>query len=168
MSYSLQSHGPHQAPLSMEFSRQEFWSGLSFPSPGDLPNPGIEPGSPALLGYPLQYSWASLVPQLVENPPAVWFDPWVGKLLWRWEWLSTAVIWTEEFHGLYSPWGHKEWDIIEQLSLSFLHCRQTLYHLSPGKPNVSWWRWLKVMTNWTFWNSLNHGIKRLIYSVIRS
>ena len=37
-----------QAPLSMEFSRQEYWSGLSFPSPGDLPNPGIEPGSPAL------------------------------------------------------------------------------------------------------------------------
>ena len=32
----------------MEFSRQEFWSGLPFPSPGDLPNPGIEPGSPAL------------------------------------------------------------------------------------------------------------------------
>ena len=37
-----------QAPLSMEFSRQEYWSGLPFPSPGDLPNPGIEPGSPAL------------------------------------------------------------------------------------------------------------------------
>ena len=38
----------YQAPLSMEFSRQEYWSGLPFPSPGDLPNPGIEPGSPAL------------------------------------------------------------------------------------------------------------------------
>ena len=37
-----------QAPLSMEFSRQEYWSGLPFPSPGDLPNPGIEHGSPAL------------------------------------------------------------------------------------------------------------------------
>ena len=36
----------HQAPLSMEFSRQEYWSGLPFPSPGDLPDPGIEPGSP--------------------------------------------------------------------------------------------------------------------------
>ena len=35
-----------QAPPSMGFSRQEYWSGLSFP-PGDLPNPGIEPGSPA-------------------------------------------------------------------------------------------------------------------------
>ena len=37
-----------QAPLSMGFSRQEYWTGLPFPSPGDLPNPGIEPGSPAL------------------------------------------------------------------------------------------------------------------------
>ena len=37
-----------QAPLSMGFPRQEHWSGLPFPSPGDLPNPGIEPGSPAL------------------------------------------------------------------------------------------------------------------------
>ena len=40
----------HQAPLSMEFSRQEYWSRLPFPSPGDLPNPRIEPGSPALAG----------------------------------------------------------------------------------------------------------------------
>ena len=38
----------HQAPLSIEFSRQEYWSGLPFPSPGDVPNPGIELGSPAL------------------------------------------------------------------------------------------------------------------------
>ena len=43
----------HQAPLSMGFSRQEYCSGLPFPSPGDLPNPGIEPRSlksPALAG----------------------------------------------------------------------------------------------------------------------
>ena len=38
----------HQAPPSMGFSRQEYWSGLPFPSPGDLPDPGIEPGSPTL------------------------------------------------------------------------------------------------------------------------
>ena len=47
----------YQAPQSMEFSRQEYWSGLPFPSPGDLPNPGIEPSSPtrqadALLSEP--------------------------------------------------------------------------------------------------------------------
>ena len=38
----------YQASLSMGFSRQEYWSGLPFPSPGDLPNPEIEPRSPAL------------------------------------------------------------------------------------------------------------------------
>ena len=38
----------HQTPLSMEFSRQEHWNGLSFPSPGDLADRGIKPGSPAL------------------------------------------------------------------------------------------------------------------------
>ena len=37
-----------QAPLSMGFSRQSYWRGLPFPSPGDLPDPGIEPASPAL------------------------------------------------------------------------------------------------------------------------
>ena len=36
----------YQGPPSMGFSNQEYWSGLSFPSPGDLPDPGIEPGSP--------------------------------------------------------------------------------------------------------------------------
>ena len=49
----------HQAPPSMEFSRQEYWSGLPFPSPGDLPNPGIEPSSPTL--------WADAL--LSSQPP---------------------------------------------------------------------------------------------------
>ena len=39
-----------QAPLSLEFSRQEYWSGLPFPSPGDLPNPGTEPGASCIAG----------------------------------------------------------------------------------------------------------------------
>ena len=48
----------HQAPLYMGFSRQEYWSGLPFPYPGDLPDPGMEPGSPALQAdsLPLNYS----------------------------------------------------------------------------------------------------------------
>jgi len=55
----------HQAPLSVGFSRQEYWSGLPFPSPGDLPDPGIKPGSPALKAYCL----------LTEPPgkPPLWF-----------------------------------------------------------------------------------------------
>ena len=44
-----------QAPLSMGFPRQESWSGLPFPSPGDLPDPGIEPSLLALQALPLSY-----------------------------------------------------------------------------------------------------------------
>ena len=43
----------YRVPLSMRFSRQGYWSGLPFPSPGDLPNPGIKPRSPALQADPL-------------------------------------------------------------------------------------------------------------------
>ena len=62
----------HQAPLSMRFSKKGYWSGLPFPSPGDLPNPGIEPRSPALQadslpaelqGKPPNYS--VLLPKLI-------------------------------------------------------------------------------------------------------
>ena len=88
----------------MEFSRPEYWSGELFPSPGDLPNLGVEPRSPVLqadslpaepqdpasspgsgrsageeIDYPLQYSWASLVAQLVNNLPAV-RETWVRSL----------------------------------------------------------------------------------------
>ena len=54
-------------------------------------------------GYPLQYCWASLVAQLVKNPPAMrrpGYDPWVGKIPWRRERLPTPVFWPGEFHGL--------------------------------------------------------------------
>ena len=63
----------HQAPLTMGFSRQEYWSGLPFPSPGDLPDPGIEPAaptaSPALQedSLPLSHQTSHLLPRL-ENP----------------------------------------------------------------------------------------------------
>ena len=50
----------HQVPLSMEFSRQEYWSGLPFPLPRDLPDPGIKPRFPALQVDPLLLShWGS-------------------------------------------------------------------------------------------------------------
>ena len=45
-----------QASLSVGFSRQGYWSGLPFPSPGDLPDPGVEPGSPALQAEALPLS----------------------------------------------------------------------------------------------------------------
>ena len=48
----------YQAPLSVGFSRQEYWSGLQFPSPGDLPDPGIESASSAL-ALQILYHWAT-------------------------------------------------------------------------------------------------------------
>ena len=48
----------------------------------------------------------------------LWFDPWVGKIPWRREQLPTPVFWRGEVYGLYSPWGHKETDMTEQLFLS--------------------------------------------------
>ena len=84
----------------MEFFRQGYWSGLLVPSPGDLPDPGIELGSTGRspgerIGYSLQYSWAFLVAQLVKNLPAMqetWFDSWVGKIPWRRDRLPTPVF----------------------------------------------------------------------------
>ena len=66
-------------------------------------------------GYPLQYSWASLVAQLVRNLPAIQ-DTWVGKITWIRERLPTPVFCLGELHGLYSSWGRKESDTTEQLS----------------------------------------------------
>ena len=70
----------HQAPPSMEFSRQEYWSGLPFPSPGDLPDPGIEPGAPALQAD-----------ALLSEPPGGWLYTWsvevtnsASSTLWCW------------------------------------------------------------------------------------
>ena len=86
---------------------------------------GLIPGSGRStregIGYSLQYSWASLVAQLVNNPPAVW-ETWVQSLgwedLWKREWLPTPIFWPGEFHGLYSQEDHKELDTTDQLSFS--------------------------------------------------
>ena len=68
----------------------------------------------------------SLVAQLVKNPPAMWFDPgfdpWVGEIPWRREWLPTAVFWPGECHGQrslvgYRSWGREELDMTERLAI---------------------------------------------------
>ena len=87
---------------------------------GDLGSiPGLEKSPGEGIGYSLQYSWASLVAQLVKNPLAM-RKTWVGKIPWRMEQLPTPVFWPGEFHGLYNPWGHKESDITDRLSLPIL------------------------------------------------
>ena len=64
-----------QAPLSMGFPRQEYWSGLPFPSPGDLPNPGIKPMSPALAS-------GGALPLCHQGSPIVGLAKWVQKGEW--------------------------------------------------------------------------------------
>ena len=75
--------------------------------------PGLGRSAGEGIGYPLQYSWASLVAQLVRirlqcRRPG--FDPWVGRICWRRERLPTPVFWPGELNGLYSPRGCKELD----------------------------------------------------------
>ena len=106
----------HQAPPSMGFSRQEYWSGLPFPSPGNFPNPGIKSRSPALQadslptelqGKPIiiqvaqlhKFKRASQVALVVKNPRASTrdykrhgFTAWVWKIPWRRAWQPTPVL----------------------------------------------------------------------------
>ena len=102
----------YQAPPPMGFSRPEHWSRVPLPSPRE----GI--------CYPLQYSWASLVAQLIKNQPAMqetWVWSWVRKIPWRKERLPTPGFWPEELHGLYSPCSCKESDPTERLSLWYFN-----------------------------------------------
>ena len=77
----------HQAPVSMEFSSQEYWSGWPFPSPGDLPDPGIEPSCHTLQSDSLPFEppekplinhrpslFESLFPHLVNEVPTENFE----------------------------------------------------------------------------------------------
>ena len=105
--------------------------------PSSIPGSGKSTGEG--IGYPLQYSWASLVVQLVKNSPAMW-EIWVQSLGWddplEKGKLPTQVFWPRELHGLYSPWGPKESDITEPLSLwLFLICVQ--FSQEAGK--VAWY-----------------------------
>ena len=80
--------------------------------PGVIPGSGRSPGEG--IGYPLQFSWASLVVQMVKNLSAVQ-ETWVGKIPWRRAWLPIPVFLPGKFHEQgnlmgCSPWGCKESD----------------------------------------------------------
>ena len=93
---------------------------------GSIPGFGRSPGEGK--GYPLQYSRASLVSQLVKNPPAMWetgFNPLVGKIPWRRAWQPTP--WTEDPGGLQSMVLQRVGDY-----LAIEHSR-IVYYLSRSK-----------------------------------
>ena len=103
-----------QAPLSLGFSRQEYWNGFPCPPPGDFSDPEIEIVSltyPALAyeGFPGGSAGEESTCNVGDR---------VGKMTWRRERLPTPVSWPREFYGRYSPWGCKESDTTERLSLS--------------------------------------------------
>ena len=123
----LWPHGLQPARLlpwkSMGFPRQEYWSGLPFPSPGDLPDPGIKPESPA---------WAGRF--IGTKPP--------GKYTRSW-WHPTPVLLPGKSQGRrslvgYSPWGHKESDMTERL-----HFQATweVHQILNKWVQLSFWAW---------------------------
>ena len=84
----------HQAPLSIGFSRQEYWSGLPFLSPGNLPDPGIEPASPALQA-------GSLLTELLEKPWLGGGEIYCGEGLWEGEAGQNVGLMAD-------PWGCRQ------------------------------------------------------------
>ena len=87
----------YKALPSMGFSRQEYWSGLPFPSPGDLPDPGIEPGSPALQADALP----SEPPGNIVIKPQIWLTQITLFLLEAWRTLSDNTV--ESLYFPYKP-----------------------------------------------------------------
>ena len=125
-----------QDPLSMEFFRQEYWSGLPFLSPGDLPKSESEPTSPAPQAdsLPLHYQgspWNLLLTSLVAQTVKRLSIMWETRVLslgqegpWRRKWQSTPVLLPGKSYGQrslvgYSLRGHKESDTTS-LSFTFL------------------------------------------------
>ena len=108
----------HQAPPSMEFSRQEYWSWLPFPSPGDLPNARIEPGISHIVGRCFTV-WATRESHCGYNPQFIIVCiysvvPWGGKITWKTEWqpLQYSCLensmdrrsWWTLVHGVTKSW----------------------------------------------------------------
>ena len=102
--------GAYQSPLSMGFSRQEYWSRLLFPSPGDLPDPGIEPRSPHIAGRCFTL-WATTLKKIRD------VGMWEGDLvnyggmnthimvqpLWKSVWRCLKRLKISEFGGEWTP-----------------------------------------------------------------
>ena len=138
----------HQTPLSMGFSRQESWSGLPCPLPGDLPNPGIksiylmslalpsrlfttsticEALAPILVLSECIYLWirVSWVLLVIKNPLPMQemqgFNLWFGKIPWRRKWQPTPVFLPEKFHGQRSLVGYSPWSCNESYTSTHTH-----------------------------------------------
>ena len=139
----------HQAPLSMGFPRQEHWSGLPFPSPGDLPDPGIEPAdiffTAESLGKPYQHWWVCAnqtnLTGTFSKMKSSWFFLTTGTSSWHTHWqnplekrmATTPVYLPGKFHGQrsladYTPWGQsRTWLRTNPLLFTF----KAVWHITP-------------------------------------
>ena len=120
VSDSLQPHGLQSARLlcSRGFSRQEYWSGLPCPPPGDLPNPWIEPGLPHCrrILHCLNHQGSPRILECVGYP-----------FSWRRRWHPTPVLLPGKSHGRRSPVGCSPWGLSELDRTERLH-----FHFSPS------------------------------------
>ena len=103
----------------MGFPRQECWNRLPFPSPGDLPNPGIESGSFALAGG-FFYCWATRKAHQCKYCSIIR----IIHVTWRRQWQPTPVLLPGESHGCRSlvgcsPWGRYKLEVTERLHFTF-------------------------------------------------
>ena len=120
----------HQVPLFMEFSRQEFLSGLPFPFPGDLSNPGIEPRSPTWQADSLPSEPPGKPPNIYQKRSRSFVSDSLRphglqliRLLCPWDFpgKSTGVDCHFLLQGIF---------LTQELNPGLPHCRQTFYHLS--------------------------------------
>ena len=118
----------HQAPLSMGFLRQEYWSGLPFLSPGDLPDPGIEPTSPALL---------------VDSLPIVCHRE--SQMLYTWGWQTSSTE-GQPINML---------GFLLQEAKSWLYCSY-LYNKKEKCLRIFYWKKSKYNNDWeqSFWGEV--------------
>ena len=96
-----------QAPLSMGFSREKYWSGLPFPSPGDLPDPGIEPRSPALQAHDLPTElWGQPLGSMDILTILISSNPWTWNLfhLFMSSSVLSSMCYSFQCTDLSSPW----------------------------------------------------------------
>ena len=128
----------NQALLSVEFSRQEYWTGYPFPLSGDLPSPGINPGSLALKvnslpSEPLEVHMKVKVKVKSLSRVRLFATPWAvacTRLLHPWDFLGKST-------GVGCHFLLQEIFLTQGLNPGLPHCRQTLYHLShQGSPYI--------------------------------
>ena len=131
----------HQAPLSMEFSRQEYWTAFLCPSKGDLPDPGIELSSllsPALAGWFFTTSATSQWKWKSHSPVQLWTVACQAPLSIEFSGQNTGVDSHSLLQGIFPTQGSNP---------GLPHCRRTLPSEIPGKPKLRGLQKLKEQRN---------------------